>query len=178
MSMTGDPDHQAQYNHQLGVTPGDRPRGVDRVGAGFRPSTTIEDDFKLKASVIKLKKIKLHPPLERIDSEAGPSDRRSGDLALDAGGDLEEWQARQQMAEGVKIGARLSQDLDIVGQTTVHRAKEKGSWAGIAPMVISNLEPDRQYKKIKSDKEGPAKAKPAPSSAGGQAPAPGQPRVA
>jgi len=47
------------------------------------------------------------------------------------------------MAEGVKIGARLRRDLDIVQRATARKAKEKESWVGIAPMLISNLEPDR-----------------------------------
>ena len=36
-----------------------------------------------------------------------------------------------------------------MSKSTTTKAKEKDSWAGIAPMLIANIEPDRAYKKIK-----------------------------
>ena len=56
-----DQDAQARRSNQLDGQAGNRPRGVDRVGAGFRPTTTISDEYGRKVSTLKLKKVKTHP---------------------------------------------------------------------------------------------------------------------
>ena len=58
--------------------------------------------------------------------------------------ELKGWQELEEMAEGVRLSGRLRNDLDIVKQyMSVHKTREKESWAGIAPMLIGNLEPNR-----------------------------------
>ena len=78
------------------------------------------------------------------------------------------------MAEGVKIGARLRRDLDIVQRATARKAQEKESWVGIAPMLIGNLEPDRQFKKIKATGWTGERSGGAQSAPGGRRPAAGE----
>ena len=50
------------------------------------------------------------------------------------------------MAEGVRIGSRLRQDMKIVS-----RAQEKESWAGISKVNIDNLDPNLAYKNYRME---------------------------
>ena len=54
---------------------------------------------------------------------------------------FEDWHLQKQMAEGVRIGSRLRQDMKIVS-----KAQEKESWAGIQKMNLDNLDPNAAYK--------------------------------
>ena len=72
----------------LGVPAANRPVGVDKVGAGWRPSTTVSQEVERKQSLIKLKKVRLDSPLEAIDSEAAGSDPKRGNELPDATSDL------------------------------------------------------------------------------------------
>ena len=45
------------------------------------------------------------------------------------------------MVEGIRIGARLQQDINIV-----KKAHEKESWAGIPKMNLESLDPNSAYR--------------------------------
>ena len=50
------------------------------------------------------------------------------------------------MAEGVRIGPRLSRDIKVVKNT-----QEKESWAGIAKMNLEQLDPNSAYRSYRMD---------------------------
>ena len=53
-----DPESSAKDPNLL-VPAGDRPVGVDKVGAGYRATTNIGEDFERKKATIKLKKVRV-----------------------------------------------------------------------------------------------------------------------
>ena len=60
---------------------------------------------------------------------------------------FDDWQNLKLMQEGIKIGARLQQELKIV--KNIH---EKESWAGIPKMNPGGFDPHSAYKNYRLDR--------------------------